>query len=29
MYKLFQNYKYEIGDCFYDEGIAQNHVFKL
>jgi len=26
IYKLFQNSKYEIGDCFYDDGIAQNHA---
>jgi hypothetical protein len=29
IYKLFQNYNYEIGDCFYNEGIVQNHAFKL
>jgi hypothetical protein len=29
IYKLFQNYNYEIGDYFYNEGIAQNHAFKL
>jgi hypothetical protein len=29
IYKLSQNYDYEIRDCFYDEGIAQNHAFRL
>jgi len=29
IHKLFQNFNYEIGDCFYDEGIAQKHVFRL
>jgi hypothetical protein len=29
IYKLFQSSNYEIGDCFYNEGIAQNHIFKL
>ncbi len=29
IYKQFQNSNYEIGDCFYDEGIAQNHAFRL
>jgi hypothetical protein len=28
-YKLSQNSKYEIGDCFYNEGIVQNHAFKI
>jgi hypothetical protein len=23
IYKLFQSSNYEIGDCFYDEGIAK------
>jgi len=27
--KLFQNYNYEIRDCFYNEGIAQDDAFKL
>jgi hypothetical protein len=26
---IFQSFNYEIGDCFYNEGIAQNHIFKL
>jgi hypothetical protein len=29
MYKLSKSSNYEIGDCFYDKGIAQNHVFRL
>jgi len=29
IHKLFQNFNYETGDCFYDEGIAQKHVFRL
>jgi hypothetical protein len=29
IYKHFQSSNYEIKDCFYDEGIAQNHVFML
>jgi hypothetical protein len=29
IYKLFQNFNYEIRDFFYDEGIAQNHAFML
>jgi hypothetical protein len=29
MYKLFQSSNYEIGDCFYNEDIAQNHAFRL
>jgi ribulose-5-phosphate 4-epimerase/fuculose-1-phosphate aldolase len=29
MYKLFQSSNSEIGNYFYDEGIAQNHVFRL
>jgi hypothetical protein len=29
IYKLSQNSNYEIGDCFYNEGIAQNHAFRL
>jgi hypothetical protein len=29
IYKLFQSSNYEIVDCFYDESITQNHVFKL
>jgi hypothetical protein len=29
IYKLSQNSNYEIRDCFYNEGIAQNHAFKL
>jgi len=29
IYKLFQNFNYEIRDFFYDEGIAQNHTFML
>ncbi len=29
IYKSFQSYNYEIEDCFYDEGIAQNHAFRL
>jgi len=28
-YKLSQNSNYEIGDCLYDEGIAQNYAFRL
>jgi hypothetical protein len=29
IYKLSQSSNYEIGDCFYNEGIAQKHGFKL
>ncbi len=29
IYNLSQNSNYEIGDCFYDEGTAQNHAFRL
>jgi hypothetical protein len=29
IYKLSQNYNCEIGDCFYNEGIAQNHGFRF
>ncbi len=29
MCKLSQSFIYEIGDYFYDEGIAQNHAFKF
>jgi len=29
MYKISQNSNYKIRDCFYDEGIAQNHAFRL
>jgi len=29
IYKLSQISKYEIGDCFHNEGIAQNHTFKI
>jgi hypothetical protein len=29
IYKLSQNSKYEIGDFFYNEGIAQNHAFRI
>jgi hypothetical protein len=29
IYKLSQNSKYDIGDCFYNEGIVQNHAFKI
>jgi hypothetical protein len=29
IYKLSQNSKYEIGDCFYNEGITQSHTFMI
>jgi hypothetical protein len=29
IYKLSQNFNYEIEDCFYDEGIAQSPAFRL
>jgi hypothetical protein len=29
IYKLSQNSNNEIRDCYYDEGIAQNHAFRL
>jgi hypothetical protein len=29
IYKLFQNSNREIGVCFYNEGIAQNHAFRF
>jgi hypothetical protein len=29
IYNLSQNFNYEIGDCFYNEGIAQNHAFRF
>jgi len=29
LYKLFQSSNYEIRDCFYNEGIAQKHGFRL
>jgi len=29
IYNLSQNSNYEIGDCFYNEGIVQNHAFRL
>jgi len=29
IYKLSQSSDYEIKDCFADEGIAQNHAFRL
>jgi hypothetical protein len=29
IYKQFQNSNYEIGDCFYDESIAQSHAFRF
>jgi hypothetical protein len=29
IYKLSLNSKYEIRDCFYNEGIAQNHAFRI
>jgi hypothetical protein len=29
MYKLFESFNYEIGDCFYNEGSAQNHALRL
>jgi hypothetical protein len=29
IYKLFQNYNYEIGNCFCNEGITQDDAFKL
>jgi hypothetical protein len=27
IFKLFQSFNYEIGDCFYDEVITQKHAF--
>jgi hypothetical protein len=29
IYKLSQSSNYEIGDCFYNESIAQNDGFRL
>jgi len=29
IHKLSQNFNSKIRDCFYDEGIAQNHAFRL
>jgi len=29
IFKLFQSSNYEIRDCFYDDGIAQKHAFRL
>ncbi len=29
IYKLFQNFNYKTRDYFYNESIAENHVFRL
>jgi len=29
IYKLSQSSNYEINDCFYNEGISQNHASKF
>jgi hypothetical protein len=29
IYKIFQSSDYEIGDCFYDEGITRRRAFNL